>query len=159
MRWTLSSASLCPALFQRFFDNAGLPLAGGLVYTYQSGTSIPLETFTDSTGDTPNTNPIVLDADGYADIWLGDTPYKFVLADADDVTIRFVDPVQSLAAQIAAQINIAGALAITGNLSDVADKIAALVNLNIAPFSYQVSHAITNGQSASNLVGETFDGD
>jgi hypothetical protein len=135
-----------------------MPLAGGLLYTYESGTTTPLETFTDNTGNTPNTNPIVLDANGYCDIWIGDTPYKFVLHDADDNPVRTVDPVQSLAAQIAAQINIAGALSITGNLSDVADKVAALVNLNIAPFSYPVAHAITNGQSASLLSGETFDG-
>lgn len=157
MRWTLSK-SLCPALFQRFFDNNGAPLAGGLVYTYASGTTTPLGTFTDEGGLTPNANPIVLDAYGYADIWLGDTAYKFIVNDANDVLVREVDPVQSLAAQIAAAIVTAGALAVVNNLSDLASVASALVNLGIAPFSYPLSHTTTSGQSAANLTGETFDG-
>jgi len=33
---------------QQFFDNNGIPLAGGLIYTYQAGSSTPLVTYTDN---------------------------------------------------------------------------------------------------------------
>ena len=44
--------------------------AGGKVYTYYSGTTTPLATYTDSTGNTANANPVVLDSRGEASIWL-----------------------------------------------------------------------------------------
>jgi hypothetical protein len=64
----------------RFFTNfaAGdlTPLSGGLVYTYQAGTTTPKATFNTSVGDVENTNPVILDAEGYADIYLGSGNYK-----------------------------------------------------------------------------------
>ena len=42
-------------------------------------------------GTTPNENPVVLDARGEADIWLGSASYKFRLTDANDVDIWTVD--------------------------------------------------------------------
>jgi len=48
----------------QFFDNNGDPLSGGLLYSYASGTTTPLATYTSSTGLTANTNPIVLDSAG-----------------------------------------------------------------------------------------------
>ncbi len=70
---------------QRFFDNNGNPLAGGKLFTYVSGTSTKQATYTDSTGATPNTNPIILDAQGECDVWrvIGET-YRDVLAPAND---------------------------------------------------------------------------
>lgn len=53
----------------RFWDNAGLPLSGGKVYTYLPGTTTPVATYTDSTGLVANTNPIILDSKGEASIW------------------------------------------------------------------------------------------
>jgi hypothetical protein len=151
-------SDLAPILRQRFFDSVGLPLAGGFLYSYASGTTSPLATYTDSSGLTPMTNPIVLDANGETNFWLGQSAYKFVLTDSLGAVQWTVDPVQSLAAQIASQIAIAGALAVNNNLSDVANKPLALVNLNVAPFSYPILHAVTSGQSATNLTSETFDG-
>jgi hypothetical protein len=49
---------------QQFFNNNGEPLNGGLVYTYQAGSSTPLATYTDINGTTANANPIVLDSSG-----------------------------------------------------------------------------------------------
>jgi hypothetical protein len=69
----------------QFFDNNGVPLAGGLLYTYVAGTSTPLATYTTPTGNIPNSNPIVLDSAGRPpqEIWLSDTSaYKFVLQNA-----------------------------------------------------------------------------
>ncbi len=60
-----------------FSDVNGLPLAGGCVFTYSGGTTTPLATYTDSTGVTANSNPVILDSGGSANIWLGPSLYKF----------------------------------------------------------------------------------
>ena len=44
---------------QQFFNNNGLPNAGGLIYTYQAGSSTLLTTYTTVNGTIANTNPIV----------------------------------------------------------------------------------------------------
>lgn len=61
-----------------FTDPNGVPLAGGCVFTYQGGTTTPLATYTDYTGGTPNTNPVILDSTGSAQMWLGSNTYKFI---------------------------------------------------------------------------------
>lgn len=149
---------LAPDFRQRFFDANGVPLVGGLLYSYVAGSTTPLATYTDASGVTPNTNPIVLDANGECEVWLPQASYKFSLHNASDVTLWTVDNVRSLTAAIAAQLNVAGALAVVNNLSDLSNVATALVNLGISPFQYQKLHAITNNQSAANLTGETFDG-
>ena len=57
---------------QQFFDNTGLPLNAGLLYTYQAGSTTPLTTYTDIGGTIANTNPIVLDTSGrlMSEVWL-----------------------------------------------------------------------------------------
>ncbi len=66
----------------RFMDSNGDPLAGGIIHTYLSGTSTPKATYSDS-GGTLNANPVILDSEGYADIWLdGDYQYRFRLENA-----------------------------------------------------------------------------
>jgi hypothetical protein len=51
-----------------------------------------LASYTDHTGVTANTNPVILDSNGEADVWLPDTTsYKYVLKDADDATLYTVD--------------------------------------------------------------------
>jgi hypothetical protein len=78
----------------QFFTSTGLPLAGGLIYTYQAGSSTPLATYSDNGGVYANTNPIVLGSDGrpQTEIWLTyGYNYKFVLQDANGVTIQTYD--------------------------------------------------------------------
>ena len=79
---------------QQFFDDNGLPLAGGLIYTYQSGSSTPLATYTDSNGNIANANPIVLDAAGRVpnEIWMfAGYTYKFIIKTSADVLIQSLD--------------------------------------------------------------------
>jgi len=79
---------------QQFFDDNGVPLAGGLIYTYQAGSSTPLVTYTDNGGNIANANPIVLDSSGRTpqQIWLlTGFSYKFVLQNADAVLIQTLD--------------------------------------------------------------------
>ena len=61
-----------------FTDPNGYPLANGCVFFYAAGTSTPQATYTDSTGTTPNPNPVILDSTGSATIWLGPQLYKIV---------------------------------------------------------------------------------
>jgi microcystin-dependent protein len=78
----------------QFFTTTGQPLAGGLIYTYQAGSSTPLATYTDNTGATANANPIVLGTDGRPtnEIWLTyGFNYKFVLKDSGGTTIQTYD--------------------------------------------------------------------
>ena len=78
----------------QFFNNDGLPLNAGKIYTYQAGSTTPLSTFTDSSGLIANTNPIILGTDGRppSTIWLTDGFfYKFVLATSSNVTIQTYD--------------------------------------------------------------------
>jgi hypothetical protein len=72
----------------RFVDDAGFALASGRVYTYQAGTTTPQTTYTDQSGGTPNTNPVILNARGEASIWMpsGQT-FKFVVRTAADADI------------------------------------------------------------------------
>ena len=80
-------ASLTPTPKQQFFDANGDPLVAGKVYTYAGGTTTPIATYTDQTGATANTNPIILDSRGMANIWLQPTvAYKFLITDENDVT-------------------------------------------------------------------------
>ena len=79
---------------QQFFDNTGLPLNGGLIYTYQAGSSTALATYTDINGTTANANPIVLDSSGRtpSEIWLTyGYNYKFVVKTSAAVTLGTYD--------------------------------------------------------------------
>lgn len=89
-----------PLIFQQFFDKDGLPLAGGKVYTFRSGTNVPKNTYQDSDGVALNTNPITLDDSGRAIIFIesntadndpDSSAYRFTLYDKDGVIVDSVD--------------------------------------------------------------------
>ena len=83
-----------PAFNQQFFDENGKPLAAGKLYTYVAGSSTPVATYKAITGSAMNTNPIILDAAGYADFVLEvGASYKFVLKDKNDFLIKQWDNV------------------------------------------------------------------
>ena len=91
----------------QFFDNNGIMLSGGLLYTYAAGTTTPLTSYTSYTGVTPNTNPIVLDSAGRVSeqIWIDvNTDAKFVLKTAAGVDIWTKDNIPSFSSASAADI-------------------------------------------------------
>lgn len=72
--------NLSPLPIQKFFDNNGIPLVAGRLFTYVAGTSTPIATYVDSVG-TLNSNPIVLDFRGECRLWIDALrAYKFILA-------------------------------------------------------------------------------
>jgi len=80
------------------FSASGTALASGhKIFTYAAGSSTPLATFTDSTGATPQSNPIILNSLGLptnGQIWItSGLAYKFVWTDANDVPIDDVDDI------------------------------------------------------------------
>lgn len=121
-------SDLLPVLRSRYFDDNGDPLAGGKLYSYIAGTSAPTSTFTDQSGNTPNANPVILDANGEASVWIADGLYKFILKDANDVVQFTTDFVSGPS---------------SGSGS--------------SPSGWTL-YTVTNGQTASDLAGQTTDG-
>lgn len=114
-------AVLTPSPKTQFFDINGDPLVGGKVYTYQAGTTTPLATYTDNTGASANSNPVILNARGEASIWLGAGIYKFKLADANDVEIWTVDYIGAPLSSVSPSLT--GNVEITSDSSNPALKI------------------------------------
>ena len=76
--------TLCPLPRLQFSQN-GVPVNGGKLFTYAAGTMNKLATYTDQSGTTPNTNPIILDANGQGDCWLASgVAYKLILSPSTD---------------------------------------------------------------------------
>jgi hypothetical protein len=63
---TAVPVAIAPVPRQQFFDASGRPLAFGCLFSYSSGTTNALATYTDSTGTIQNANPLILTAGGYA---------------------------------------------------------------------------------------------
>lgn len=87
-------AVLLPPIRSRFFDRNGKPLVGGKLFVYLAGTTTPTTTYKEYSATTANTNPIILDGRGEADIWLKPGNYKFVLMDFNDVLQVTIDNVR-----------------------------------------------------------------
>jgi len=109
----------------QFFNNDGLPLNAGKIFTYQAGSTTPLATYTDSSGLIANTNPIILGTDGRppSTIWLLDGFfYKFVLKTSSDVTIQTYDNLYGIinaAAPAATPIPVGGILLWSGSIGSI----------------------------------------
>ena len=74
--------------------DTGTPLSGAKLYFYESGTSTPKNTYSDSGLTTPNANPVVADSAGrFADIFFTSGNYKVVLTTSAGVTVKTQDPV------------------------------------------------------------------
>ena len=72
------------------FDSNGDPLSGGLVYTYESGTTTPKTTYKERALTNANDNPVVLDSRGEAAIYATGL-IKLVLKTSAGVTVWTMD--------------------------------------------------------------------
>lgn len=90
-----------PMIRARFFDDNGRPLSGGKIYTYEPNTTTPKTTYKDLAATTPNTNPILLDVAGEADIYF-DGQYRVIVESWRGEQLYDVDNIGTLA-QIGAQ--------------------------------------------------------
>ena len=109
-------AILTPMPVMQFFDDNGDPLAGGKLYTYEAGTTTPLATYTDEGGGTANTNPVILDAAGRANIWLATTDlYYWELEDADGNQIWTADNIGEVTGAPGVSADVVGPASSTDN--------------------------------------------
>lgn len=80
-----------PRMFWRDPDD-DTPLVGGKVFFYMAGTTTPKDTWADYDQIAINTNPVILDADGGADIY-GSGAYRIIVRRADDTLAYEIDDV------------------------------------------------------------------
>lgn len=79
--------TVMPDPIKQFRDQNGRPYANGQLWTYRAGTLVALATYRDIDLTTPYDNPVTLDLDGRATIYLAQAIYKFVLQTANGVTV------------------------------------------------------------------------
>ena len=88
--------ALAPASKLQEFDSSGAVCNGCYLYTYDTGTTTPRATKVSKSGAS-NTNPIILDSNGRANVWIDTTEYRFVLKESDDsTTVYTVDNVSAI---------------------------------------------------------------
>lgn len=157
--------------FKAFYPapNGTVPLDGGKVYTYNSGTTIPLLTYSDANRTIPNTNPVILDANGEAWIIPSTTGiYTVAIYDKNDVLVWSYDgigadasaaPVNVLRLDLADSTNVANGDAMiafkqpfTGaQPSTVHTKLSSI----ICAFDFMTPAEIADVQAGTALVDVT----
>jgi hypothetical protein len=97
--------ALLPSPVLQFSDSNGVPLAGGSIATYLPGTTTPVTTWSESTGTSANSNPIVLDSAGECSIYASGI-VRMILHDAAGNLI-FDQPSNTLVSNAMAPVCIA----------------------------------------------------
>lgn len=120
--WGADTASIIHNPKFLAIDANGDPRSGAKLYTYETGTDTPKATWKDYGKVTPNANPVILNSNGEADIWLDSSEgaYRFRLDGVDDVTLWTVDNVQT-----AATLLLLGITATADEINTIADGITA----------------------------------
>lgn len=143
----------------QFFDNNGVILSGGKLYTYAAGTTTPLATYTTTAGNVPRTNPIILDAAGRVseggEIWLdGTIQYKFVLKTTVDVLIATYDNIWGIGAAGGSAVQTPVIFNATGTGSNTTFALGAV------PTSENTTNVYINGvyqqKNTYSLVGTSL---
>lgn len=100
--------------FIQWVNGSSVVESGAKLYFYDTGTSTPKTTYSDSALSVANANPVVADANGkFGDIFLSTAQYKVVLKTSADVTIWTADPVgDSLE-----DVTVTGAFALSGKIT------------------------------------------
>lgn len=138
----------------RAFDANGDPLSGGKLHTYAPGTSTPKATYTDSGGLTPNANPVILDANGEANVWLTGN-YKLVLTTSGDVTQWTVDNYPGLDSSAVAETTLTPTAGTA--ISTATGLVPQGARLRGVTSKVTTEFGVTQGQ-ASLSIGYSFDG-
>jgi hypothetical protein len=138
-------ASLMPMIKAQYFGTTGsylgLPLAGGFIYTcIPGGTINQLQaSYTDSTGATLNANPVTLDSNGMANIWLVGF-YKIFVYDANLVFQYSVDNVSSATVNQAGQSWANLSVTLTANSNSIPVTANKVILENASNSSFLVSN-------------------
>ena len=137
----------------QFFTAGGVPLSGGKLYSYAAGTTTPLTTYTSSSGNTANTNPVILDSRGEADVWFSSATYKLKLTSSTDVEIWTVDnlngPDQATLASLAAS----NGSSLVGYIQSGGGAVATTVQARLRQYVSVIDFgADTSGASSSSAA-------
>lgn len=94
----MSTGSLLYPIGYIFLDDSGVPVNAGKLYAYRTGTTTAQNTYSDSTLDTANDNPIVLNSSGRATVAIYGDPssgydYRLTLKTSADSQIWQYDDV------------------------------------------------------------------
>lgn len=144
------------------------PLSFGKVYTYETGTTSDKVTYKDEDKAVHNTNPVILDAYGQADICL-DGKYRIVVTDSNDNVIDMVDPISDTVTQLRGlvgdtnglgssvlydagtnygQLMIIGDGTSLGKAASYPTLVSPNIDLNAVPMQFKIWHG--NGNSLTN---------
>lgn len=131
-----------PMIRARFFDDNGRPLSGGKIYTYEPNSTTLKTTYKDLAATTPNTNPILLDVAGEADIYF-DGQYRVIVESWRGEQLYDVDNIGALA-QIKASFVV-----------DASGKTQQQINDSIANRTKTVVSALEFGIVPNSLEDQT----
>jgi hypothetical protein len=158
-------AVLAPQPKAQFFDANGSPLVGGKVYTYAAGTTTPLQTYTDESGVTPNTNPVILDSRGECNLWFSNaSSYKVVLESATGTLQWTVDNISTygtLASQNSNNVAITGGtitgVTLTVNvIGDVSGNAGTVTNGVYLDAVQTVTNKTLTGMASASTVKDSL---
>lgn len=152
-----TQAQLLANIIQKFFDNDGNELVEGKLYSYMAGTSTPLATYTDATAATPNSNPVILDATGSANIWITNQGYKFVLNDRFDNLIKTVDNVYNVIPGSIITNLLADGAVTTPKIADAAVTTAKIVDAAVTSAKIQPNAIIPGLIPAGSITPSILD--
>lgn len=176
----MATGTLSPDARLQFFDNNGLPLAGGKLLTYVAGTTTPQATYSDVGLTVANANPIILNASGRpssagVEIGVFLTPgasYKYVLQSSASVQIWTQDNISTVPGS-SANLDITGTAGETltaGQVVYLSDGSGGknagqwykadntLAYSSVLPQVGMVPAAITSGQSGTIRLGGQMTG-
>ena len=164
-------ASLTPTPKQQIYGSDGNPLVGGKIYTYAAGTTTPLATYTDAGAGTSNTNPIILNSLGQANIWLASSSsYKFSVYTSADVLLYTVDniaapldyvslasppPIGNTAPNTGAFTTLA---ATTGNITTVNSTTVNSTTVNVSNLTFSDSSVQTTAATGFGFKNRLING-
>lgn len=152
----MSQYTLLPEPKIQFFGNNGLPLNGGYLYTYVTGTpGVQKATYSDYSGTTANTNPIILDAYGRASVWLSTGAYLMQLWTGDKTsgTSTMVWSIDGVSAGMVNPMTNSGDM-IYGGASGLATRLAKGTDGQILTMSGELP---TWGEHSADNVSLTTD--
>jgi cytoskeletal protein CcmA (bactofilin family) len=135
----------------QFFDLNGVPLAGGKIYTYAAGTTTPLATYQDAQMVAANTNPITLDAGGFATIFLTAANYKILAKDSALVEQWSIDNVSTVSLAQMQENNSFASISVSGNATIGGDVTVGGV---ITAASADITGALTVEGALSTATAE-----
>ena len=167
MKWLISVIALFSALTASaqfaqpllqprvyFVDGSGNPCVGCQLFSYSAGTTTPQPTYTDASGTTQNTNPVILDSTGSATVWMGSLSYKFALLDTFGTTLWTVDQVTAPLSPAAGSFLPISGGTLTGSLT--APFYQFTVNANACPSNQYVTGWGSSGWACAVVPGATF---